>query len=250
MYAIREQEAVTAYLKFLKNKQVAPENLAQRTVFLNILCHELANKTLHRNEYARALNIVIRKHPQEVHHYIKLAREFYPFWMQDIKAIAALSQSYDFHEPMIAWTPAPTSLKSLTSALAKELFNDSESAALERYHHHLHGLNEDKAFILTKIKLAKIILLRMRSSPSLDASLYRIAVDATLPLFRWKKSKQLFLYVVREFYYFWLGQTPLQFNQLTTQHAQVTSKDSALLNTNFPKISTTPSRPAWLYQQA
>ncbi|HEY0562271.1 MAG TPA: hypothetical protein VGD04_03010 [Methylophilus sp.] len=243
MYAIREQEAVTAYLKFLKNKQVTQENLAQRSLFLNTLCQALEDKRLDRNDYARALNIVIRKHPQAVHHYIKLAREFYPFWMHDIKAIAALSQSYDFHETLIEWTPAPTSLKALTSALATELFNDRESAALERYHHHLHGLNEDKAFILTKIKLAKIILLRMRSAPSIDASLYRITVDATLPLFRWKKSKQLFLYVVREFYYFWIVPLP-------AQQAHVATSDTPQVNTNFPKTSTRSSRPASLYLQA
>ncbi len=243
MDAKREQEAVAAYIKFLKNKQVALAELDKRSVFLKIMCHALAAKSLDRNDYARALNIVIKKYPQSIHHSIKFAREFYPFWMQDIKAIATLSQSYNFHEALIEWKPLPATLKSLTLSLAQAQFNELESAALERYYQHLQRLNEEKRVILTKVKLAKIMLLRVRNAPVMDGSLYRIAVDATLPLLRWKKSKQLFLDVVREFFYFWIGQTP-------HQQQQMAGASESLISTNFPKTSTRSFHPASLYQPA
>jgi len=51
----------------------------------------------------------------------------------------------------------------------------------------------------------KILLLRLRDAPEKSSRHYRIAVDATVPLFEKQDTRRLFFAVVREFYYFWIG---------------------------------------------
>jgi len=55
------------------------------------------------------------------------------------------------------------------------------------------------------VKLAKVLLVRLRDAPVSDNAAYRTTVDATLPLFEVKKNRRLFLVVVREFFHFWSG---------------------------------------------
>jgi hypothetical protein len=51
----------------------------------------------------------------------------------------------------------------------------------------------------------KLLLVRLKDAPDKSHRIYRIAVDATIPLFTMKETRKLFLTVVREFYYFWIG---------------------------------------------
>jgi hypothetical protein len=65
--------------------------------------------------------------------------------------------------------------------------------------------NADQTLIDTRLKLAKILLVRLRDAPDKNNKVYRTTVDATLPLFEVKKNRRLFLVVVREFFHFWAG---------------------------------------------
>ncbi len=56
-------------------------------------------------------------HAEHWHESFNTAREFYPFWMKDIKAIAAFGLQSGFDVQPIEWKPAQTTLKALTDSL-------------------------------------------------------------------------------------------------------------------------------------
>lgn len=200
-----ENEALNAYLSFLRGKGIAQSSLDARIEFLTRLISGLASKPYDRNAYAGALNMIMKKtRDQAWHFHMQVAREFYPFWMQDIKAIALLSEQYGTHN-VVDWTPLPTTLKQITYMLETVIFDETESAQLERYLHTMRQQGLPKGVIVVKLRLAKIMLLRLREAPQKSGAIYRVAVDMTLPLFRLKNSRQLFLNVVREFFEVWMA---------------------------------------------
>lgn len=206
MNLTREKEAVSAYLKLLQAKGATSGVLYRHSLFLDKLTLNLVEKTLERSEYSNALDAVMSTTPTESWpESLNIAREFYPFWMKDIKAIAAFSLHYGFDVQSIQWKPLATSLKSLTDSLETEKFETSESWPLNAYSQALRFEGAEQSLVNTRIKLAKIILIRLRDAPIKNSKSYRTAVDVTLPLFKIKEAKQLFLVVVREFYNFWTG---------------------------------------------
>lgn len=200
-----DNEALNAYLSFLRGKGIAQNSLDARIEFLNRLMAGLVSKPYDRNAYAGALNLIMKKtRDQAWHFHMQVAREFYPFWMQDIKAIALLSEQYGT-QSVVDWTPLPTTLKQISFMLETVIFDEAESAQLEHYLHAMRHQGLPKGVIVVKLRLAKIILLRLRDAPQKSGAIYRVAVDMTLPLFRLKNSRQLFLEVVREFFALWVG---------------------------------------------
>lgn len=199
-----ENEALNAYLSFLRTKGITQKSLDARIEFLARLIAGLASKPYDRNAYAGALNTIMKKtRDQAWHFHMQVAREFYPFWMQDIKAIALLSEQYGT-QSVVDWTPLPTTLKQISFMLETVVFNEAESAQLEQYLQTMRQLGLPKGEIVVKLRLAKIMLLRLRDAPQKSGAIYRVAVDMTLPLFRLKNSRQLFLSVVREFFEHWM----------------------------------------------
>lgn len=206
MNEMREKEAVNAYLKLLQTKGAASAVLHRRSLFLDKLSIELAAKSLDGHAYREAVEVLMETIPaDDWHENLTAAREFYPFWVKDIKAIAAhnLSPGFDIHP--LQWKPDNASLKSLTDSLATEKFDTSENWPLKAYTQALRHEGAEQSIVNTRVKLAKIILLRLRNAPIKNHKAYRTAVDLTLPLFHIKQNRRLFLVVVREFYHFWSG---------------------------------------------
>ncbi len=202
----REKEAIKAYLKLLQTKGAASGILYKRSLFLDQLSVSLADKTLGRTEYGQALDVIMKTIPaDDWHENLNTAREFYPFWMNDIKAIAAFNLHYGFDIETVQWKPLAASLKSLTDSLATEKFDTSENWPLKAYAQALRYEGAEQSLVDTRVKLAKIILIRLRDAPVKNHKFYRTAVDLTLPLFTIRENRHLFLVVVREFYYFWTG---------------------------------------------
>jgi hypothetical protein len=202
----REKEAVSAYLKLLQSKGATSGMLYKHSLFLDKLTVKLADSMLHAAEYSNVLDEVMETTPaDEWHVNLNTAREFYPFWMKDIKAIATFSLSYGFNVETIQWKPLASSLKSLTDSLQTENFDTSETWPLKAYSQAMRYEGAEQALVDTRIKLAKIILIRLRDAPIKNHKSYRTAADLTLPLFKIKETKKLFLLVVREFYNFWTG---------------------------------------------
>lgn len=203
----REKQAISAYLKLLQSKGASTNVLYKRSLFLDKFTPLLHNKTPERFNYRMALDELIKKNPaEEVQESLNIAREFYSFWVKDIKGIAAFSENYGFDVESVKWKPLPTSLNSIIQSLDKLHLDDRESQALNSYNQALIALKLHAEQINAHLTLAKIILLRLQGAPANNHKCYRIAVDLTLPLFALEESKDLFLKIVREFYPYWIAQ--------------------------------------------
>jgi len=106
---------------------------------------------------------------------------------------------------VLDWQPLPTTLDKLAKCVDVEVFSEEESQLLEQYLKHLQTLNLEKNTVLARVKLAKILLIRLRHKPAVNNVVYRKTVDVTLPLFKLSITRQIFLGVVREFFNIWIG---------------------------------------------
>ncbi len=201
----REKQAAEAYLRFLGKKGASAGVLYKRSLFLDSLIALLEGKSQGRFEYGNALTEVLKTVPeQDMLDCQNIAREFFPFWMSDIKAIAIFEKHYGYDIQPIKWQPLPASLDKLTESLEYEVFSEKDGFTLLRYSRHLTNIGAEQLVIDTRIKLAKVVLVRLRDAPVRNNKTYRMAVDMVLPLFKVEEIKALFLDVVREFFYFWM----------------------------------------------
>jgi hypothetical protein len=202
----REQQALEVYIKLLKSKGFGPETFVQRTNFLNKLMPLLADKEQTGPSYRVALEALMDQVSEnDWPESLLVAREYYPFWVSDIKAIAKLNQGVSKDTLPLDWKPLQVQLVELWHSVDEQKFSRTDSWALKAYTKALRNENADQVLIDTRIKLAKILLVRLSDAPDRDNQAYRTTIDATLPLFEVKKNRRLFLVVVREFYHFWSG---------------------------------------------
>lgn len=201
----REKEAANAYLKFLQGKGASSGILYLRSRFLDSFILKLAGKIQTRKEFSYALEETLATLPHnDKSNALNTAREFFPFWMNDIKAIAMFEEYYGFSVNDLKWEPKYTSLKTLYDASETAKLTEEESQSLNSYRQIIIKLGANKSVIDTRSKFVKIILVCLRDAPGSNHAVYRISVDLTLPLFKRKEIKILYLDVVREFYYFWI----------------------------------------------
>ncbi len=206
MNKTREKEAINAYLKLLQSKGASTSLLHKRSLFLDKLSARLGDLVQDGNEYRLLVEEMLESMPpDDWHDCLTAAREFYPFWVKDIKTIATLNLNSGFEVRPIDWKPDLVSLKNLTDSLETEKFDTSENWPLKAYAQALRHEGADQALVETRVKLAKIILMRLRGAPDKNNTAYRTTVDLTLPLFTIKQNRRLFLVVVREFFHFWTG---------------------------------------------
>lgn len=206
MSEMREKEAISAYLKLLQAKGATNAVLYRRASFLEKLSFHLIDLALNGNDYRLVIeNIMDTIEADDWHECLTAAREFYPFWIKDIKAITTLNFNPGFETHLLSWKPDPATLKSLTDGLQSEKFEMTENWPLKAYMQALRSEGAEQELVDTRVKLAKIIIIRLRSAPEKTHKSYRAAIDFTLPLFNIKQNRRLFLVVVREFYHFWSG---------------------------------------------
>ena len=202
----REQQAMEVYIKLLTGKGFGPETFVPRVSFLNKLMPLLADKELNGREYRTAIETIMDTianddWPES----LVVAREYYAFWINDLKAVSLFSKNATEDPLPIDWKPIEVTLSSLWYTVDAEKFGTTDSWALKGYTKALRDENADQTLVDTRLKLAKVLLVRLRDAPDKNNKIYRIAVDATLPLFEVKKNRRLFLVVVREFFHFWAG---------------------------------------------
>lgn len=206
MSITREKQAINAYLKLLQNKGADASMLHKRSLFLDKLSINLVDKELDGGEYRAAIEALMEEiSADDWHISLTTAREFYAFWVNDIKAIATFNLRNGFDLQPMRWKPLDTSLKILWDRLETEKFDTSENWPLKAYTQALRHDGAEQTLVDTRVSLAKIILIRLRDAPEKDHKTYRTAVDLTLPLFNIKQNRRLFFVVVREFYHFWTG---------------------------------------------
>lgn len=202
----REQSALKAYLKLLETKGHGLESIARREGFLHKFMPFLADVANTGAAYREALEAFMDSIESASWPYdLAVAREYYSFLMNDIKAIAAYNLMPGYDEEPVGWQPADTSLKALWSVVDKAKFDLAESWALKAYTKALRDENAPQTLIDTRVKLTKVLLIQLKDAPIKHTQAYRISVDATMPLFDMRQNRRLFLVVVREFFHFWSG---------------------------------------------
>jgi hypothetical protein len=202
----REQQALEVYIKLLTGKGFGPDTFVPRVNFLNKLMPLLGDKELNGREFRIAIETLMDSVEEpDWPESLTIAREYYPFWLNDLKLVAQLSRNTAKDTLPIDWQPIQVTLSALWHTVDAEKFDTTDSWALKGYTKALRFENADQTLIDTRLKLAKILLVRLRDAPNKDNKFYRTTVDATLPLFEVKKNRRLFLVVVREFFHFWSG---------------------------------------------
>ncbi len=202
----REHEALEAYTRLLRQKGLSESNIQRRRLSLERLFPYLEDRQCNGHIYREAVDIVLTQTTDEDWPYfLAIIRDYYNFWMKDFKAIASLNKTVSFDIERFLFKPQTGNLHSLWARLDEEKFTMVETWPVKAYTMALRQEGADKSLVETRIKLVKLLLFRLRDATELDNNHYRIAVDSTLPLFKAKQTRTLFLAVVREFYYFWIG---------------------------------------------
>lgn len=206
MEKTREQQAIDAYIAILQKNGVDEYNIAARETILTELAAILADQVLDGGGYRKVVETFIEKKPADEWPFIlSTAREFYHFWVEDIKKIAEHNKKKTYQKTEDGWSPEPTTMEAITKSLQVEKFDSAELWPIKAYKQALKNAGAGDDLIEVRMKLAKITILRVRNAPQNNQQTYRTVVDSTLPLFKIKNSRKLYLEVVREFYHFWCG---------------------------------------------
>jgi hypothetical protein len=202
----RELEALTAYLRYLAGKGASDDILSQRRTLLLKLLPALEGVPMDGNIYREKVDQVL-EHLDRVNWqaFLAVVREYFYFWANDIKSIAAMQAGGSFSiQPLQEQVPQDD-LRSLWQRIDQEKFELAETWPLKAYSAALRDEGAEKSVVETRTKLVKLLLVRLRNVEGDKDRRYRQGVDAALPLFTMKETRLLFLIVIREFYYFWIG---------------------------------------------
>lgn len=202
----REQHALDAYTKFLRNKGATPANLQLRMQFLQKLLPKLVGIACNGDAYREA----VATFEQDIERkdwlfFLSVIREYYSFWVEDIKSIVVMSSDPAFDLEPVVMELLQGPLKTLWQKLDQEKFSTVESWSLKAYTHALKQHAPEQELIDTRVKLVKLVIVQMRTAPEPTNKQYRLSVDSIMFFFKSKQTRELFLAVVREFYYFWIG---------------------------------------------
>ena len=210
----KEQQAVDAYLKFLKGKNVNSEAIAIRAKFLEKLVILLQGESS-REGYGKALETALKIEGNiDRNQQLNIAREFFPFWVDDVKMVARMSETYGYDLSVSKLKPLPSlSLDELNSYK----LDASETDLLDRYAQTMQQQNVPDDEVQAKLRLAKLVLLRLRDIPIKNNVSYRMAVEGTLPLFNVDDVRQRFLLAIREFFYIWIAKIDPNYTPMFTR---------------------------------
>jgi hypothetical protein len=203
----REQKALEAYLKLMQGRGADAENLARRRALLEKLLPALAGEPAEGWLYREAVDeSLVQVSRSDWPFFLLLTREYFQFWTDDFKAIAAsLHDSGSFEVEPPAQAQTDESFKQLWKRLDTEKFSLVEVWPLNAYLAALREEGSDQSVVETREKLIKLLLVQLRDAKECDGTNYRNAVDAMLPLFVMKETRHLFIAVVRQFFHFWIG---------------------------------------------
>jgi hypothetical protein len=203
------ESAQAAYLNLLRRKGAATGLINQRKHFLRHLVSAVAMQaepclTDCDAGYRRAVDTLLGKFPDEQQlEIIVTAREFYPFWIGDLKTIARLNAA-----DALATAPARVdvcgSLADMFARMDADPWSTQLPVSLARYLETLKRQGASDAVIDIRERLLMLLLYVIREAEPVPAN-YRAGVDAMLTLFSKEESRRLFIEVAREFFYHWSG---------------------------------------------
>jgi len=202
----RQMKSMEAYLTLMQGKGADKDNLSHRRKCLETLLPFLANKPVRGEFYRNAVDESLAKVDRsEWPFYLAVAREYFHFWANDFKAIAAMHAKGGFDMAPSVPAPPTRTFKQLWDGLEAEKFSVSEMWPLKAYVAALRQQGADSSVVETRQKLSKLLLVQLREVEDRNGAIYRAVVDSLLPIFTMKEMSLLFILVVREFFYFWMG---------------------------------------------
>lgn len=210
MAAEHEQDTnsnpLEAYVALLRSKGASTKDINLRKHFLRHLTSALKDQPLNGDYYRQTVDDVLRNFPDDEASqamFKTAAREYYNFWIGDVKSLVKLN-SADIFEP----APVLVTVKGSLTDLLMQMDADvdwvcPDTPALERYLSQLYTNGLSQAAIDVREHLLKLLLYVSREhDPS--PKVYRAAVEALLPLFSTAEGQQVFVQLAREYYYFWI----------------------------------------------
>lgn len=214
MTANREHIALRAYLNLLERKGFSGKVLRQREIIILKLVPYIEHINSDGLAFRNAVDALFQKmHKSQWAMSLPVVREYFSFWINDIKTIAAMNQDNAFDPAAAEWKPQDADIKQMWNSLDEVTLTLSEIKPLETYESALRKHGADDFFVATCKKIVKLLLLMLRSAPHKQPVAYRKAVDANMGLFTSEEAYNIFLKVGREFYYFWKGDVVAQ-NQM------------------------------------
>lgn len=206
MEMTREEEAQKAYVKLLTGQGVSQRVLIQREFVIIRLSAFLKDIPCDGSHYRHAVDRFIASlDPAEIPTILPVVREFFSFWVRDIKAIAAMSQAKVFNGTTPVTMATQDELFKHWYDLDKTTMSSQEKQVMDAFEQVCMVRGFEPAVFKERMRMAKCLLLSLRQVPYKQSYSYRQMVDRNLPLFNALGSQHTFLSVSREFYYFWRG---------------------------------------------
>lgn len=203
------ETALAAYLNLMKNKGAATSVLTRRKHFLRHLLSALesqADRHITDDDagYRLAVDGVINNFPDDQQvEIITTSREFYPFWIGDMKTIARLNAA-DALSLEHAAVDLRGSLVDMFQRLDADPWVKTEQHCLKAYLVRLTEQGAQDAVIDIRERLLTLLLYVIRHADATPTA-YRAGVDAMLTLFSKEDTRRVFIDMAREFFYFWNG---------------------------------------------
>jgi hypothetical protein len=202
----REHVALSAYLNLLERKGFTKIELRQREVIILKLVPWIEKIHCDGNAFRDAVEQLFKNLDKSLWFcYLPVIREFFSFWIDDIKAVVVMNQDNTFGANLMKWKPGETDLKDLWGSLDKHALTKLEMQPLDEYEKVLRGNGAEEFVVNACKKLAKLLLILLRNAPHKQPVAYLHALDANLTLFSSSEAYNVTLKVGREFYYFWKG---------------------------------------------
>jgi hypothetical protein len=201
--------ALTAYLSLLKSKGAATSLVTRRKHILRHVLSALDGQGIqfeHDDDagYRHAVDFTITKFPDEQQvEIISAAREFYPFWIGDLKTIARLNAANALALEH-AQVDVRGSLVEMFERMDADPWSRAEQPCLVEYIKRLNSQNQSDAVVDIRDRLLQLLLYVIRHADPTPTT-YRAGVDAMLTLFTKEDGRRLFVDLAREFFYFWNG---------------------------------------------
>lgn len=204
MQTSREQEAMQAYLKVLKSQGLSQRMLIQREFIIQRLSVHLTGIAANGNQYRQAVEGFIRAiDAGEVSAVLPVIREFYSFWVRDIKGIVAMRQAKVFQGSISMPRASQDVLFKQWYELDKMTLLPHEQQALSLFHDAQLGNMHAPLLFKDRVRMAKYLILALRHVHHKQSLHYRQTVDAHLAFFNAMGTQALFLSVARDFYPCW-----------------------------------------------
>jgi hypothetical protein len=217
----REEEALSAYVKLLTTKGLNQRALIQREFIVIRFSAYLDGIEGDGAHYRQAVDKFLASIDQEeVDTVLPVVREFYSFWVKDIKAIAAMNQGQIFSPKSESNEATTRELIAKWNLIDQLSMKKVEHQLLDAYTNAIHQRGIAGEALTLRRKIAKFIMLALRDEPNKQPLVYRNMVDAHMPLFMLTQAQHAYLSVAREFYTYWNGDVPAK--------AKVEAKDIAI----------------------